>query len=265
MRKVASLGRRLALALLVAGLWASQGAAAPALEVDEAARLAQAREAERRTGYFEVGWFMSAAGWLPDFGSLNDTLEDHGFARLDKPALLSAGGGYFSVDGWRIGGMGGQGAADAQKGANFAQLEASFGGGHFARALRLGRHTSLDVGALFGGGRATLILSQGSPSTIEEAVQNRYDTVLATDFAVVGPVVGLQYNLWGWLAFRLEVGHLFTLGSWTHSTRGSKVIGGPSLTGPYVSFTVGVAVEGPIPFESKFQWDDEDGAVTLVY
>lgn len=265
MRKVAALGRRFTFALLVACLWAVQAAAAPAPEVDEAARLAQAREGERRTSYFEVGWFGSIAGWQPDLAELNELLAGEGFARLDRTALLSTGGGYLSVGGWRIGGFGAEGEIATKKGPNFAQLETSFGAGHFARVLRLGRRTSLDVGVFLGGGRAELILSRGSPSTIEDAVGDAYDTVLEMDFLAAGPVVGFQYNLWGWMGLRLEAGHLYTLGSWTHSASGAKVAGGPPLTGPYASVTFGFVVGGPIPVGPRFQWDDEDDGIKVVY
>lgn len=266
MGKVAALGRLLAVALLAASLGAAPAAAAPGADVDDAVQLAQARPQVRRTSYFETGWLGSGAGWQPEFAGFNELLKDHGFAPFDRPVLVSTGGGYISVGGWRVGGFGGEGEAATKKGANFAQVKASLGAGHIARTLRLGRRTSLDVGMFVGGGQATLVLSEGSPSTIEEAVKNRHDTVLDTSFMLAGPVVGLQHNLWGWLSLRLEAGHLYTLGWWKHSASGEKIAGGPGLSGPYVAITTGFTLQLPIfEFEPPSIERDDEGSVTVLY
>lgn len=170
----------------------------------------------------------------PDLGDLNSKLEANGFAALDGTVLLFGGGGYGAWESWRLGGFGGGGMLASEKGAKRSELSMGFGALQVARVLPLGG-VQLELGAIMGGGGATLTLSDGTPADADEAIGDRFDTVMDRGFFLVGPSVGARIDLTQHLGLQLSAGYLHTLGEWTHRGSDAKLGGLPDLNGAFIS------------------------------
>lgn len=181
-----------------------------------------------------VSWFGALS---PDLGGLNEKLEANGFKPLGGSVVLVGGGGYGAWDTWRLGGFGGGGALSSKEGAKRAELSMGLGAMHFARVIPLGG-VQLELGAILGGGGATLTLSEGEPADADEAIGKRFDTVVDRGFFLAGPSVGARIDLTRYIGLELSAGYLYTFGSWTHRASDEKLTGLPDLNGGFITFGI---------------------------
>lgn len=175
-----------------------------------------------------IGWFM------PDLTDFNDKLESNGLPTLDGTFTLYGGGGYGEWNNIRLGGFGGGGSLAKEEGAKRSELSMGFGGVHAARVWTLDK-IKLEVGAVVGGGGATIVLSDGTPSSGDDAIVNPYDTVIDRGFFLVGPSLGARLNVTDLMAVHLSAGYLHTIGDWKHRNAKTTLSGFPDLNGSYIS------------------------------
>lgn len=185
------------------------------------------------------GWIGTLA---PELGALNDRLEAWGFPRLGGVVTLFGGGGYGAWENWHLGGFGAAGMLASREGPKRTELSLGFGALRAARVWPLGG-VQLELGAVVGGGGATLILSEGEPADIDEALGNRFDTVIDAGFWLAGPSVGARIDLAPHVGLIVSAGYIHTLGiGWEHRGSGAKLSGLPDLNGAFLQ--VGIAVGG---------------------
>lgn len=186
-------------------------------------------------GYFWTGLFT------PDLDAFNQKASLEGFPTLDGSLTVYGGGGYGASKRWHIGGFGGGGNFVAREGVKRSELSIGFGAAHIARVWPMGG-MRVELGAVMGGGGASLLLSDGTPASGDDALSNRYDTIIDQGFFLVGPSIGAHIDLTDHMGFQITAGYLQTInGSWKHRNGDVHLTGLPDLNGSFVSigFTFG--------------------------
>lgn len=199
-----------------------------------------------------IGASYGSGGWLfgvfaPNLKHLNDKLTEHGFGTFDGPMLIFGGGGSATTDTWRIGGFGGAGRMSAHTDAgHHAALSMGFGVSEFSRVWWSTAETRLLAGIMVGGGGASLQLSDDGPDSADDAFKDRYDTLIERGFALVGPSVGVEWDISRHIDFQLKAAYLFSFaGPWKHSATGKALSDLSGFTGPFLS--IGLSFGGGRP------------------
>lgn len=182
--------------------------------------------------------------FTPDLKDFNNKLDANGFPTVDGAITLFGGGGFGIVNDVRIGGFGGGGALVAKEGGKRTELSVGFGGTQVAYVWSMDRF-NLEVGGMFGGGGSTIVLSDGTPASGDDAISDRYDTVIDRGFWLLGPSVGARWNFTDHVAMQMSGGYIHTIGDWKHRSGNSELAGFPDMNGPY--FTIGIVFGGSHP------------------
>lgn len=189
-------------------------------------------EGWRRGGHTLFGVFA------PTLERVNDELTNSGFGRLDGFYLLFGHGMYSETDRLAVAGIFGSGQADSTKGTKNARFRTGFGAVEVARVWPQDRW-HMQLGGILGVGGSSLLLSDGRPTNMDDALSRRYETYLTNAFIVVGPSFGWRTDLTERSALFLKTGYLWTLSSpWTHRSTKARLDGTPDMNSPF--FMVGM-------------------------
>lgn len=198
--------------------------------------------AQTRPGSGGFGRGYSMFGVLvPDLADLNAELKKSGLAPLDGAVFMGGGGGYGGLNNWVFGGFGGGAEMSAaSSGGKSTEMSIGFGLWEVARLWRAGKYT-FHAGAMLGLGGATLIVSEGGPKDVQEALTPGFDTVLDAGFGLAGPTAGIEVDLTPYFSLGLKAGYLTAFGdAWRHRSSGEKLSGlAGGFKGPFVSVSIG--------------------------
>lgn len=191
----------------------------------------------------------------PNLSRLDEQLVDNGFGSLDGFFSLWGGGTFSESARVAVAGMVGTGAASSARGSKYARLNTGFGLVELAYVFP-GNGWHMQLGGMFGAGGSSLVLSEGRPSSIDDAARRRYDTYVTQGFALIGPSVGLRADLSKYNALHFKTGYLWALsGPWMHYSSDTLLSGGPNLSSPFIAigFTsrFGRTHRGPGPYDGR--------------
>lgn len=170
---------------------------------------------------------------------LNAKLVTHGYKALDGDMLVIGGGGSGGTLYWNIGGWGIGGETVSVAGDKEAHLSLGLGGFNVERTVPIGALT-LRGGILIGGGSAELQLLNRANPTLDDALDNRYETTMTNNFFVLAPTAGLRVKLTDFIFVQADAGYLATIGDWKFQDRSMSDL--PNIGGPMIK--VGVVFGG---------------------
>lgn len=187
--------------------------------------------------------------YVPNLTRLDEELMDSGFRPLDAAFFLWGGGTFSERARVSVAGIAGAGIVSSTKGTRRAQLSTGFGLVEGAY-LWPGQGWHVEVGALLGVGGSSLILSEGRPSSIDDARRTRYDTYLTYPFVLLGPSLGARFDLSPSASMHMKTGYLVSFsGPWTHRGSDMTFSGAPDMSGSF--FMIG--------FTQRFGWGTYSG------
>lgn len=166
-------------------------------------------------------------GWLPvDIASLNASLTGQGFPELKDNVVLHGVNGMVKLsEKLDIGAVALGNATTSVDGDRISKYSFSYGGGLLSYSLQQADFYDFRVGAMLGGGRATLFVRDTPNLDFDDAVVNFHQTVVRRSFISIQPQVELVLTPIRWLKLRGTAGYLLTLdGGWEQH--------GVSLSGP---------------------------------
>lgn len=177
--------------------------------------------------------------YVPNLTRLDEELMDNGFDPLDAAFFLWGGGTFSERARFGVAGIAGAGNVSSTRGTRRAQLSTGFG---LVEAAYLwpGRGWHVQAGAMLGVGGSSLILSEGRPTSREDAYRWRYDTHLTHAFMLMGPSLGARFDLSRSASMHMNTGYLFALsGPWTHRGSDMTFSGAPDMSGSFfmIGFT----------------------------
>ena len=166
-------------------------------------------------------------GWLPvDIASLNSSLTGQGFPELKDNVVLHGVNGMVQLsEKVDIGGIALGNATTSIDGDRISKYSFSYGGGVLNYSVQQDSFYDIRIGAMLGGGRATLFLRENANLDFDDAIVNFQQTVMRRSFISIQPQVELVLTPTKWLKLRGTAGYLLTLdGGWEQH--------GVSLSGP---------------------------------
>ncbi len=224
---------RLWAVVVIAVLW--MGGAATAQDVDFGQRTVETR-------LTAIGGFL--LGWLTlDLDETNAVLEQAGYPGLGELVLMRGGGGSGSARGnIALGGLGLSGTTDAIQGGRSVALEVGFSGVTLDWVTRPAEQLLIGVGAVLGGGSATLTARRRFADDVEDALTTPTTTYLNAGFfggmGMIRVRVGITRGIWleGWGGYLLGFP-----GRWQDEDR---ALAGPSVPAQGPVFGVGISFGG---------------------
>ncbi len=201
--------------------------------------------------------------FLPDLGEVNGFLIDSGFSPLDETLIVAGGGGRGGAIGdLVVGGMGWGGWVESNREELVASLSIGFGGFDIGYAVGGKSRSVLTIGAVLGGGGASLeLFGNGAESGPEWApagiIIEPTKLEYSTAFAAVQPYVDMQVQLLDWLGLGVRIGYL--LAPFEISWGDAEIaLYSPdlNLSGPFVGFSLrfgGIGAEEPEALTDRLQ------------
>ena len=154
-----------------------------------------------------------------DVSSLNNILQDAGFAKLDENVLMYGGGGIGGKKmGYRFGGLGTGGSLKSTNSNNDKKAVLDIGYGGFVVEKGIYSKDKIDVAwsGLIGAGDMQLTLIHNEPGPFEEVVtgvnqsNDPYSVTMTKSFFTIEPGINMHYQINDLVGLDLAAGYLFT-------------------------------------------------------
>lgn len=157
------------------------------------------------------------------YGNLNDVLQGYGFEPLSEWAVLWGGGGIGGmISGVRVGGYGAGGDITSLTGdGEKAALSMGFGGLVVENGVYHNGKTDIAVGAMIGGGGATLQLKRPLAGGVQKQEFSK-------GFLILEPRVNVHYQIVEWVGVELIASYMLT-----HDFDQKWSINNQTVTGPF--------------------------------
>lgn len=147
-----------------------------------------------------------------DLDELNASLQAADFPKLQSRLIIhGVDAEVGQIDGFRLGGFGFGNAATAVSGDRISKLSISYGGITPSYTFARDSLYELSVGAMIGGGRATLMMLDRASQDFADSLTQFHQTHLRRSFALLQPYLGLTLPIGKWLNLRISAGYFFTL------------------------------------------------------
>ncbi len=175
-------------------------------------------------GGFSIGWFF------PDLDGFQGMTEERGLDGFDAPLRMWQGKGFVSIDGFRIGGMGGGGAFHEIESINgderWASLDIVYGGFYMGYRLPVTEQLGLFGGLTLGGGMAWMAADG-------DDIGDYWSQFETFDYTAPEAGVSIQVTNWFRVEAAAQYNHLGldTNGTSFYAERGGKMVDLDSLSG----------------------------------
>ena len=149
-----------------------------------------------------------------NLSSLNNILEDAGFAKLDENVLMYGGSGIGGEKiGYRFGGLGTGGRLKSTKNDKKAVLDVGYGGFIFEKGFYTKDNFDIAWRSLVGAGSMELTLIHNDPDNFEEVVNgnDNYSVTMTKSFFTVEPGINIHYQFNELVGLDLNAGYLLSL------------------------------------------------------
>ncbi len=203
----------------------------------------------------QAGGGGNAVGYLfLKLDDLNQELTGAGFNEMPKGMVVWGGYGVGEIgDGkWSIGGVGGRGSATspASEGTppKTASLEIGYGGVLVQYNVWRSDKASLGVGAVLGGGAATLTTKQGAIADFDELLGAGNSASLWRLYLMAQPQASITFPASTFADVRIAGGYSFFYApiGWLDGMNFKNAIDGPLKTMGIPFIEVGIAFGGPL-------------------